>query len=918
MTSADILRFDDAGCDQLELVGGKGANLGRLTAAGFRVPPGFCVTTRAYSDFVGSAGIDKELAALAARIDYADADDVERCTAEIRARLVEAPVPEGMAAAIADAYGALGEGQFVAVRSSGTAEDLAEASFAGQHDTYLDILGAAAVVDAVKRCWASLWTARATAYRHNKGFDHGEARLAVVVQAMVASDVSGVMFTGNPMTTATDEIVVNASWGLGEAIVSGIATPDQFVVKAGDLRIVERALGAKELRISRHPGGAGGTVTGEVPAAERERFSLDDGQLVELAALGRMVTDHYGGLPQDIEWALAGGTFYLLQSRPVTGVEFSWDADVDAWHTDPDDDDTIWTRAWADEVWTGAITPIMYSVRGTLWQEMHRHLALAWNRPDLASMRYWKFHKAEAYYNCRLHQRFLEAACPAPLRQGLVAQLPPGWRDEALQTPYRLRLHLWNYVRLQTLNRDEGVVGWLDALERALTERFAEACGLPDERLRLLSDDELEHYVDRTTDFEGRFYVEFGVPFLIYTRDVLSALAGMVMKWYDGDNPQAFTELITGVPKRTITMEENLHLWALAEDIRRSPQLSELFRRHENAAFFATLEDSEEGQAFLARYRAFLDRYGFRGHADRDIYFARRCEDPAVDYRALKTLLSSQSPIDPEAKERAVDDRRRAVIEDVVANLRRKRLGALRVKAFRRILDYALRALMARDNERYLMDRTTFTTKRALLEVDRRLRDRGILDDPRDFHFLTREELYDLLRGNVSKLPLVRAKIAGRRRDFDRFNAREVTPPPYLHRGRGQDLDLSAVTGVDGVYQGTGTSRGRVTGTARIVKSLDEIGRVKEGEILVCNSTDPGWTPVFIVVRGIVLESGGMLAHGSCLSREYGIPAVQVSKAMSLIPDGATITVDGDSGQVIVLEGSPTETPELVDATPEP
>jgi pyruvate,water dikinase len=240
-----------------------------------------------------------------------------------------------------------------------------------------------------------------------------------------------------------------------------------------------------------------------------------------------------------------------------------------------------------------------------------------------------------------------------------------------------------------------------------------------------------------------------------------------------------------------------------------------------------------------------------------------------------------------------------------VANIRRKPLGALRAKLFRRVLDYALRALMARDNERYLMDRSSFTTKQGLLEVNRRLRERGLLDGERDFYFLSRDELYGLLRGQRDDLPLLQAKIEARQRDFDRFNRRETVPPPYLHRGRGQDLDDAPAAGVDGMFQGVGTSRGRVTGTARVVKGLDEIGRVRNGEILVCNSTDPGWTPVFIVISGIVLESGGMLAHGSCLSREYGIPAVQVSRAMSLIPDGATVTVDGDTGRVTILDEEP-------------
>ncbi|HEV7534070.1 MAG TPA: PEP/pyruvate-binding domain-containing protein, partial [Acidimicrobiia bacterium] len=217
MTEVSILRFDDQDSGTHSLVGGKGANLGLLTRAGFPVPPGFSVTTAAYSAFIASSGLGDKIAAIVAELKYDDPDQLEALTGEIRELIVGAALPDGLATEITAAYTALGE-SYVAVRSSGTAEDLAEASFAGMHDTYLDIKGAANLLDAVKRCWASMYTARATAYRHNKGFDHAESRIAVVVQQMVESEVSGVMFTGNPMTTATDEIVVNASWGLGEAI----------------------------------------------------------------------------------------------------------------------------------------------------------------------------------------------------------------------------------------------------------------------------------------------------------------------------------------------------------------------------------------------------------------------------------------------------------------------------------------------------------------------------------------------------------------------------------------------------------------------------------------------------------------------------------------------------------------------------
>ncbi|MCA1841701.1 MAG: hypothetical protein LC792_00660, partial [Actinobacteria bacterium] len=317
--------------------------------------------------------------------------------------------------------------------------------------------------------------------------------------------------------------------------------------------------------------------------------------------------------------------------------------------------------------------------------------------------------------------------------------------------------------------------------------------------------------------------------------------------WYDGDNPLAFTDLITGAPKRTITQEENVALWHMSKKIRQSKQLSELFENHENADFFAQLENSDEGRELMAEYQCFIAQHGHRGHADRDIYYTRRSEDPAVDYRALQAILSTDATHDPEALEAKVNERREAVVADVIQNIGRKPLGTLRVELFKVLLNYTHRFLMDRDNERHWIDRTTFTMKRGFLEVAHRLIERGLLDDTDEVFFLTKEEAYDLLDGR-GNLPLAKAKVGGRKKNFDLFHSKKQIPPLYLHRGRPAELDAAGEEAGDGVLRGIGTSRGSVTGTARIVRELKDIGRVRNREILVTNSTDPGWTPVFLVI----------------------------------------------------------------------
>jgi phosphohistidine swiveling domain-containing protein len=378
----------------------------------------------------------------------------------------------------------------------------------------------------------------------------------------------------------------------------------------------------------------------------------------------------------------------------------------------------------------------------------------------------------------------------------------------------------------------------------------------------------------------------------------MMALLGLVLaSWYTGSNPQIFTDLITGTPVRTATPHENIQLWKMSRTIHASAELTALFEQNPGASFFEALESSPVGREFLADYQSFVAEHGHRGHAERDIYYPRRAEDPSIDYRALGLMLASDPSHDPEGSEAIVNQRRVEAIADVVDNLGGKTMGRLKVDIFRLILDYDTRFLVDRDNERHWLDRSTYTIRRGVLELSRRLVERGALADADEGFFLIREELFDLADGLANEV-LTRAKIAGRRQAWDRFARREQAPPAYVHRRR--PAAIGQVDLVEGSMQGVGTSRGKVTGTARIVKELKDIGRVSSHEILVVNSTDPGWTPVFLVISGIVLETGGILAHGSCLAREYGFPAVQLPDAMTLIPDGATITIDGDTGAVTI------------------
>ncbi|MFO1375551.1 MAG: PEP/pyruvate-binding domain-containing protein [Steroidobacteraceae bacterium] len=907
-----ILRFSDEACVDRTQVGGKAANLGVLTRADFPVPRGFVVARTAYDDVIADRLRDR-IAALLAVIDHANADSVEEGARRIRELIAAAPMPAPLTAAIVDAYAALGPDRYVAVRSSGTAEDLADASFAGQHDTYLDMQGAAVVLDAVKRCWASLWTARAVAYRHANGFDQLAVSLAVVVQEMVEAEVAGVMFTANPLTMATDRIVVNASWGLGEGVVSGILTPDQFTLDKNSLRLLHTVTGAKERRVVRNPATGRGTVTEPVPEDLRGVDTLTEEQLAALAEIGRRVEQHYGGMPQDIEWAFAKGSFHLLQARDITGVEFAWDEDVDAWQKDPDEPGVVWTRGFADEFWTGAVTPLFYSVRAREFTDCQRRAARIWGLRDLAATRRFRYHKAEVYLSTKSQGLFVHYTVPRMFRSGpAVDYFPPSIRTELAARRFPLVKYLWMHARI-VLVPEQRIPTWMGLLQDYLDHRTAEADGLDAAKLRALGDDELLAHIAGMIAFTTRLLDVMWTGFLVHGAAVLYLLGAILAKWYDGGNAMVYADLITGLPKRTITLEENLDLWELAERIRKSPELLALFHACNAKEFFRRLREHPAGADAAAQYDHVLKAHGHRGHADRDFWFTRRAEDPAVDYRALEALLSSAAGAPrPDAREPELVKMREAATADVIARLRRRPFGRLRVRIFESVLAYALRFLVIRDDERHYIDRATYAKKRAFEELGRRLVERGLLADAGDHYFLTYEELLELFAGRAPQR-LVAAKVRGRRRQFERFHAKQYLPPLYLRDGEEYREDAGVATVQDGaLLAGIGTSRGTVTGTARVVHDLEDIGRVRAGEILVTNSTDPGWTPVFAVISGLVLETGGMLAHGSCLSREYGLPAVTVANATRLIPDGATITVDGSTGQVSLV------TSVDVSATPPP
>lgn len=896
-----IQYLDDPGTPDRSIIGGKGAGLTRLAAAGVPVPPGFVVTTAAYRDFVEQNGLTAAIASIMAGIDYDNPDQLSVATGRIRERIVGGELPAGLHELIAKGYSAIGssEDSYVAVRSSGTAEDMGEASFAGLYDTYLDIRGADDVVDAVRRCWASLWTPRCAYYRNRLGLDPSTAEVAVVVQQMVAAQSAGVMFTANPLNERSDEIVINSNWGLGESIASGIVTPDELILDVATLTVKRSILGSKQWRIDRAENGVG-TAKLETSAADRSTLSLTDADAARLAGIGLRVLKMADGIPQDLEWTLSDGEFFIVQSRDITGAEFLWDEDVESWQTAPDPEDAVWSHTWAKAFWTGGVTPLFYSLRGRELRNSDERLFSLWGFDDLARMRRFKYRRSTVYFSSDADLIYYRNVLPPVLRQHSLGNLPPDWRAEAASASFDLAKLVRMHARVRGLSPDHGPLRTLKSVYSFIQEKTPEANSPTAGQLRNYSDEALKRELTAKAQLFEDYLTILRPAFHVYSTTAFALLRELLDTWYDGDNEYAFQDLISGLPKRTAMLQEQIDLWDLADEVRRTPEINELLANSaDGAAFFEAVRAEPAAAEFVVSYDRFLAEHGHRGHQDRDLWYPRRAEDPQIDFQSLRSMVEANAPSPVDNEHRLVATRT-STTEEVLGRIRQKPFGSMRVEIFKTILDYVHRFLVLRDDERPFADAITSGKKRATTELGRRLYERGLIDEPDEYFFLAEYEIYDLLDGRAQR-KLTRLKIRNRRKVFEAFLARTEIPPDYLRGNAPMEVDDGTDTGIEGVFQGVGMSRGSVTGTARIIGDLRDIGRVKRGEVLVCNSTDPGWTPVFGLISGLILEAGGMLSHGACLSREYGLPAVTLPNGMQKIADGATISVNGDTGRVTVM-----------------
>ena len=911
--------------------GGKGANLAALTQAQFPVPAGFIITTQAYRDFVAANRIQPPLLALvqdaaapcaaAQSADAQGAGAIEQAALQIARLFQQADMPPAVADEICAAYrahfpadpGSAPRGlpvaaPPVAVRSSANAEDLPGFAFAGQQDTFLNVRGETALLEAVKKCWASLWTARAITYRARGGFAPEGVALAVVVQALVPAQVAGVLFTADPLTGRRAEIHIDASYGLGEAIVSGQVEPDHYIVDPAKWRITARQLGGKQVAVQ--PADAGGTQRVERPHSAEQ--ALPDAAILELAQLGRQVGLHFGE-PQDIEWAWAGGRFWLLQSRPITSLYPLPDTAL------PDGPLQIFINFNAIQGVNDPLTPLGIDALRLLFGGVLRIFGIR--------------RAPERVFPAAGGRLFLDFGdLPGdPLLRNFVLNFLETTEPAARQT--LLKLFAAGRVPLRRVLGPGRAARLLVTLAPLLTATLAGLVRYQSVRRRVTL--QAEDYIQQVKDHlvaapdlaarlqamqddlpqAERISVQ-AMPLALAANNLAPLIDRWLAAWL-GEKPGAGMAFLRSLPGN-VTVEMTLSLWAAAQAIRQDGPSAAALR---DQPVETLVEQYRQGRLPAAAQHAiagFLQSYGMRGTAEIDLGKPRWAEDPTPILHMLYGYLRQTDPrLSPDAVYRQGAEQAERLILEYAARIRRTRFGWLRERLFIGVVR-RMRALAAlREIPLFTLARVLSLYRAALLDSAETLVQQQALQHSEDIFFVP---LPDLRRfGQGEKIDLqarvdLQTIATAQRGLYERERLRKQMPRVLLNTGEafyegvGEGVGEAAAAGSPALPQpgaqrlaGQSVSPGVAEGRARVI--LDPHGaRLEPGEILVCPSTDPGWTPLFLTAAGLVMEIGGLMTHGSIVAREYGIPAVVgVRDATTRIHTGQKIRIDGSTGAVTVI-----------------
>lgn len=866
--SCYVLGFQEIDQTQFAVVGGKGAHLGELSRSeGIRVPAGFCVTTYAFQRIVAEApSVDDSLDRLS-RLKPDDRGAIRALSAEIRRTLEAVKIPDDVTSAITSAIARFGERAAYAVRSSATAEDLPTVSFAGQQETYLNVVGPAAILQHISRCWASLFTERAVTYRLRNGLDHRKVHMAVVVQRMVFPQAAGILFTADPVTGNRKVASVEASFGLGEALVSGLVNADVYKVRDGE--VVNKTVATKQLAIHHSP--SGGTQEQTVEPERQDEPALTGAQVVRLAQLGRRIEARFGR-PQDIEWCLADDDFQIVQSRPITTLFPIPKAD--------DRENHVYVSVGHQQMMTNPIKPLGLS----FWQ-------LTAGRP-----------MAEA--GGRLFVDVAQALASPAGRAGLLEVL--GKSDPLIGDALQTILDRGDFVRLLPDEDPEGApAGGAPAdtpapietdpsIPAELIERNQASITALQRDIRAKSGTALLDFILADIQELKRF--------LFDPQSLQVIMAGLEATWWLNEQLQEWlgeknaADTLTQSVPHNVTSEMGLALLDVADVIRPHPEVVAFLKDIEDEGFLDELAELPGGREARYAIRAWLEKYGMRCVGEIDITRPRWSECPTT---LVPILLGHIKNFEPGAGERLFEQGRQEAWQkeqELLERLRALPDGERKAEEAKRMIDRVRTFAGYREYPKYGWMSCYFVYKQALLDEAGRLAATHVLREKEDIFYLTFQEFYEVVRTNQVDDQLIR----DRKEAFKSYQA--LTPPRVL------TSDGEAVAGAyrrddvpAGALAGLPVSAGSVEGRARVILDMAEAD-LEAGDILVTAYTDPSWTPLFVAIKGLVTEVGGLMTHGAVIAREYGLPAVVgVEHATRLIRDGQRVRVHGTDGYVEIL-----------------
>ncbi|MBD2165426.1 phosphoenolpyruvate synthase [Calothrix membranacea FACHB-236] len=868
--SSFVLCFQDINQTKLSFVGGKGANLGELSKIeGIHVPDGFCISAAAFKRIIGETSSIKELLEQLSLLKVEEWHKIGELSSEIRSFIEGITIPEDINEEITSLLSTLGEKNAYAVRSSATAEDLPTASFAGQQDTYLNIIGKEAILKHISKCWASLFTERAIIYRIQNGFDHRQVHLSVVVQKMVFPQVAGILFTADPVTSNRKVLSIDASFGLGEALVRGLVNADIYKVRNG--KVVDKKISTKKLAI--YALKDGGTKEQEIEQQRQNRQALTDEQILQLERIARKIEEHFG-CPQDIEWCLVDDTFYIVQSRPITTLYPIPETN--------DQENHVFVSVGHNQMMTDAMKPLglsffllmthapMHTAGGRLFVDVTATLASPASRETILNVTLGK------------SDPLMKDALTTILERGDFIKLLPDDQRPGKSSKGR------SPADFQTLNDyDPAIVAELiqqsqtsiDALKQTIQTKSGS------DLFDFILED-IQQLKQTHSDSQS-----FGV--FMTAMNASSWINEKMNEWLGEKN--AADTLSQSAPNN-ITSEMGLALLDVADAIRPYPEVIDYLQHVKDDSFLDELVKFNGGKETQDAISAFLDKYGMRCVGEIDITRPRWSEKPTT---LVPLILSNIKNFEPGAGDRKFEQGRQSALkkeQELLERLKQLPDGEQKAEETKRMIRLIRNFIGYREYPKYGIVNRYFVYKKALLKEAEQLVQANVIHEKEDIYYLTFEELRLVVLTNKLDYQMI-----SKRKDEYKYYEK-LTPPRVITsdgeiiagRYKRENFPAGAIIGLP-------VSSGVVEGRARVIFDMEDAD-LENGDILVTSFTDPSWTPLFVSIKGLVTEVGGLMTHGAVIAREYGISAVVgVDNATKLIKDGQRIRVNGTQGYIEIL-----------------